>query len=877
MWVLMLPSPVAADDAATSSAPVAARLDVATAQATEAALASIFRTQDASGALAPAEESRAVLTHPLLATMAYDAYLSTRNTAALALAANSIARYYDYLLSSADRDGDHLVETAATVRGREIRIEDPAFNALLAVDLRNLARINMELRRTLPGLYWYDTARSVERALVTTTFNVDDDYCFARDNNGVPVRRFVPAAALPVDFSMVLGDNYAEHVRAHVVDWASRAGANVEPTERAGNAIDFLAAVEVLRGGNHGPVVDALRRVMPLPSSAAVPVERYALARGRIDVPLVDDDVTFSLFLNLTRAAGFADVDQFRIEHALPAVRALALSPTPPVLSVEEGARSIGTAYNTVESLRERLRASSFFNPNDRRAFAGPDPNIATQRLLDDVTLLLHRAENRLFEMHYAAQGVTATATLVDDHVVAMDDFVVHWEVTSSGAAVRWKGLSAGVFGEAVAPVNGITLDASPGAPLRFATRYTARGAGGTLRFLTLTAVFEDADGTQWRVHFDRSIALNLPVSITARFPQGRTMLASTIPVELVLKQFAGGSDGAKYFWFSPAGLRLAEGNTGVIHFADGDSTMTTLHVEIPSPCRPGVFPFTLKFFAGDREAGTIASSFFKPYQWTFVGPFAMDGGLNRQLPPEQGVNLLETYPGPNGAARWRPVPESACDPRGGISLGPLATDRGVQYLYTIVACAYETSLPVRLWANAPAALFINGRRVATVASANGDSATATVHLNPDKNHVLIKVIGDRDARVSFSLGDAENLAADEFDNNLAELAGGYTELTAREMALGASQNESRRLITLRYEDPTAATVAVVGSFNGWSPATNQMHKNGGSWELTLSLLPGKYSYRFLVDQNKQVLDPTATGTEPDGYGGRNSVLVVNQ
>ena len=30
----------------------------------------------------------------------------------------------------------------------------------------------------------------------------------------------------------------------------------------------------------------------------------------------------------------------------------------------------------------------------------------AAQRVLDDVTMLLHRAENRLFEMRYAAQGV---------------------------------------------------------------------------------------------------------------------------------------------------------------------------------------------------------------------------------------------------------------------------------------------------------------------------------------------------------------------------------------------------------------------------------------------------------------------------------------
>jgi hypothetical protein len=301
---------------------------------------------------------------------------------------------------------------------------------------------------------------------------------------------------------------------------------------------------------------------------------------------------------------------------------------------------------------------------------------------------------------------------------------------------------------------------------------------------------------------------------------------------------------------------------------------VVTLHIEVPSPCRPGTFPFAIKFYAGDRDAGTIASSLFKPYQWTFVGPFA-DGGLDRPHPPEQGVNLLQTYAGPNGTARWRPVPESACDPRGGIALHSLAADRGVQYLYTIVACAYETSLKARLSSNAPSALFVNGRRVLTVAGARGDSAAADVHLDPDRNHILIKVVGDRDARVSFALGNDDNLAADEFDNNLAELAGGYRELTARELAMGSAPRESRRLVTLRFQDSEAKSVAVVGSFNGWSPASSPMQKKGETWEITLSLAPGRYSYRFLVDEKKQVLDPSSSGTEPDGYGGRNSVLVV--
>jgi hypothetical protein len=436
-----------------------------------------------------------------------------------------------------------------------------------------------------------------------------------------------------------------------------------------------------------------------------MPVERYALARGRVDIPLSDDDLVFGLFLCLERVSPFSDPERFQIEHAVPDVRALALAPHTPMLSTDTAATSIEVAYKVVSTLRERLRLTTFFSPDDRKAFPGVDPNISAQRVLDDFTMLLHRAENRLFEMRYAAQGAHVNAMLASDRVVIPDKFDARWQVSSS-APLAWKTISAGVFGESIAPLTGVALGAAPAAPLRFTTRHVARGNTGVLRLLTLTAVFEGADGTQSRVYFDRSVYLTPPVTVTARFPQGRTIRASMIPVQLSIQRNSNLSPDAKYYWFSPAGLRLSEGNQGLIHFGKSDSATVTLHVEIPSPCRPGLFPFTLKVFAGDRDAGTVASSMFKPYQWTYVGPFASDGGLERTLPPEQGVNLLQSYPGPNGSARWRPVPESACDQRGGIALRSLASDRGVQYLYTIIACAYETQLQARLWSNAPAALF---------------------------------------------------------------------------------------------------------------------------------------------------------------------------
>jgi 1,4-alpha-glucan branching enzyme len=153
-----------------------------------------------------------------------------------------------------------------------------------------------------------------------------------------------------------------------------------------------------------------------------------------------------------------------------------------------------------------------------------------------------------------------------------------------------------------------------------------------------------------------------------------------------------------------------------------------------------------------------------------------------------------------------------------------------------------------------------------------------SVHLHADKNHILLKVVGDSSAKIAFALGNDDNIAADEFNNDLAELVEGYKELLARADATEETPAEARRLVTFHYEDAEAGAVSVVGSFNGWSPETHRLQKlANGSWELTMSLAPGRYSYRFLIDQKKQVLDPSTALTEPDGYGGKNSVVVVKR
>jgi 1,4-alpha-glucan branching enzyme len=73
-----------------------------------------------------------------------------------------------------------------------------------------------------------------------------------------------------------------------------------------------------------------------------------------------------------------------------------------------------------------------------------------------------------------------------------------------------------------------------------------------------------------------------------------------------------------------------------------------------------------------------------------------------------------------------------------------------------------------------------------------------------------------------------------------------------------------------------AATVQIAGDFNNWKPELTPMRKidEHGTWEIKLSLTPGTYRYRLVVDGQWQQ-DPFNDKTEPNQYGGLNSVLKV--
>ena len=87
-----------------------------------------------------------------------------------------------------------------------------------------------------------------------------------------------------------------------------------------------------------------------------------------------------------------------------------------------------------------------------------------------------------------------------------------------------------------------------------------------------------------------------------------------------------------------------------------------------------------------------------------------------------------------------------------------------------------------------------------------------------------------------------------------------------------------RDMVAIHFtlDAPAASSVVLVGSFSDWSVDDRFRLKRAepGTWELSVDLKRDElYSYGFLVDGEKWLVDPKAAETIDDGFGGENSLL----
>lgn len=82
--------------------------------------------------------------------------------------------------------------------------------------------------------------------------------------------------------------------------------------------------------------------------------------------------------------------------------------------------------------------------------------------------------------------------------------------------------------------------------------------------------------------------------------------------------------------------------------------------------------------------------------------------------------------------------------------------------------------------------------------------------------------------------------------------------------------------VRFRFAIEDAASVAVVGSFNGWDPEAGRLRAVNGAFEGTFAVPPGRHQYAILVDGEPR-RPPGAPRYVADDFGGENAVLVVSE
>jgi len=89
-------------------------------------------------------------------------------------------------------------------------------------------------------------------------------------------------------------------------------------------------------------------------------------------------------------------------------------------------------------------------------------------------------------------------------------------------------------------------------------------------------------------------------------------------------------------------------------------------------------------------------------------------------------------------------------------------------------------------------------------------------------------------------------------------------------------QKVAKQKVTFSYSAPEARAVMVAGDFTDWDKAPITLKKErSGIWKKSVSLAPGQYQYRLLVDGQWRD-DPQCPNRQPNQFGGQNCVCIVN-
>ena len=304
----------------------------------------------------------------------------------------------------------------------------------------------------------------------------------------------------------------------------------------------------------------------------------------------------------------------------------------------------------------------------------------------------------------------------------------------------------------------------------------------------------------------------------------------------------------------------------------------TTFELRAEGESSPGLYPVRFELFALGRPVETRQAFFAVPFQWLKLGPLSALGEdpLHASHPPDRGVDLAERTRSAGRTVGWARLADERSRADGWVELAGPEPQPAVHYAFTALVTSTREGSAV-LEAEGPAQLRVNGVTVAET-SRWGGRDQGDLRMGPGTNYVLVKTVSrpGRITRFRVELRDIDGEPLHGVDNALESLLDQYAYLTRDpDAARTTSQRETLRLVPITYVNRAARSVSVVGSFNGWSPTATPMTPLGdGRWQAKVRLRPGRFEYKLAVD-GRWIADPANPDAVDDGFGGRNSVLVV--
>lgn len=263
---------------------------------------------------------------------------------------------------------------------------------------------------------------------------------------------------------------------------------------------------------------------------------------------------------------------------------------------------------------------------------------------------------------------------------------------------------------------------------------------------------------------------------------------------------------------------------------------------------------------------------------------FAIDGGASWKEDPAAAESVSDPYGGKNsvvvvGGATGAPPPVAAAAPAAGApGAGPRTTTEGTVFTYQGEAKSVALAGDFNAWSTS-----------ADLLTQQADGSWRIVKkLEPGRYEYKFALDGGASWK--------EDPAAAEFKsdpyggrNSVVVVGAAGTGGAASQPPAPAAPAPAPPVtgtprapfqegsdVTFTYAGPASSRVHLAGDFNGWSTTRHPMARNAnGTWTAKLTLAPGSYQYRFLVDGTTWTSDDANPQHRDDPLGGRNSVVTV--